>query len=184
MGDLWHPDVDYAFRLAMFVTMARNSRHTFLCLTKRPERIDVHLQYGWPPNVWLGVSAETQQRYDERVFKLMQIPAPVRFVSLEPMLEVIKLRQVASEHVDWVIVGGESGPAARVFSELWVADLIHQCRKLEIPLFVKQLGSCWARKVPSARSRNGSDPAEWDSWMRVRQVPKRRWDACDREGGI
>ncbi len=114
-----------------------------------PEDLDSHLT--WPlPNVWLGVTVEDQQRAKERIPYLLSIPAAVRFVSVEPMLGRVDLRQESDlspmdcsaewlEYLDWVICGCESGPGRRPTDIDWVRDLRDQCVAAGVPLFVKQL---------------------------------------------
>ncbi len=146
-----------------------------------------------PPNVWLGVSVEDQQRADERIPLLLETPAAVRFLSVEPLLGPVDLRQpfqrdfpdsfdtdgtdpraTWAELLDWVIVGGESGPAARPCDVAWIRSIVEQCRAAAVPVFVKQLGSMpvgepW-RYPP--RDRKGGDPDEWPEDLRVRQFPE------------
>lgn len=158
--------------------------------------LEAHLV--WPlPNVWLGVSAEDQQRADERIPILLDTPAAVRFVSIEPQLGPIDLssfqpfarmaqrgsyrtaRAVLGADLDWVICGGESGKGARPFDLAWARSLRDECAAAGVAWFMKQLGA-----VPSARehgvliwperplrNRHGSDPAEWPEDLRVRQIP-------------
>jgi len=147
----------------------------------------------WPlPNVWIGVSAEDQQRYDERVVYLREVPAAVRFLSLEPLLGGINLRMTpGAPHVTrtaegtlgisgplhWVIVGGESGAGARPFDLAWARSLVSQLRAAKVATFVKQLGSnpigFGDDAIPVARlSRGkGGDPAAWPEDLRVREFP-------------
>ena len=109
---------------------------TFLLLTKRPERLPI---YGYPKNVWVGITAEDQNQFEQRMIYLSEITGNVtKFVSVEPMLEHISIYNYRSE-IDWVICGGESGPNARKMDERWAASLMHQCRENEIPFFMKQM---------------------------------------------
>lgn len=133
---------------------------------------------GWPvPNVWLGVSVENQATVDERIPPLLQTPAVLRFVSCEPLLGPINLREMAHRddwHVDaldtpdrsrrlgWVIVGCESGPRRRKVSEDAIRSLFAQCRDAGVPCFVKQL---------EVNGRVSHDPAEWPEDLRVREYP-------------
>ncbi len=138
----------------------RQSPHlTFQILTKRPERIDACLPGGWPyPNVWLGISAENQAALDARLPILLETPAALRFLSLEPLLAPITLRPMIEQwaafavlglaqskplppRVGWVIIGGESGPGARPMDITWARALVQECRVVRLPCFVKQLGS-------------------------------------------
>ena len=152
----------------------------------------------WPlPNVWLGVSAENQKWADVRIPVLLDTNAAVRFVSAEPILGPIDLLGDAEqpgpavvrtgfeirtdygtgvEHdvddqigIDWVIVGGESGPDARPMELRWVRDLRDQCQTAGVPLFVKQLGSCWAAQ--NGQRDKGGDISLWPADLRVRELP-------------
>jgi protein gp37 len=149
----------------------------------------------WPlPNVWLGVSAEDQQRADERIPHLLATPAAVRFVSAEPLIGRINLLKVPGLNkcgqagVDiirsfWVIVGGESGPGARPCDVEWIRDIVRQCRVPGVPVFVKQLGKVCVEDMPlpsggfgrsplRPRHSKGGDPAEWSNDLRVREFPR------------
>ena len=110
-------------------------------LTKRPENVLDMVPAGWhgawPRNVWVGTTAEDQARADERIPHLVRIPAPVRFLSVEPMLGPVELRGAG---VEWVICGGESGPRHRPFDLDWARSLRDQCAKGGVPFFFKQVG--------------------------------------------
>jgi protein gp37 len=138
------------------------------------------------PWVHLGVSVENQRWADIRIPALLQTPAAVRFLSCEPLLGEVSLRQWlgtvpecgcwgdgGSAPIDWVIVGGESGPGARPMDSLWAMDVAIQCGAHRIPVFVKQLGSVWAREN-GALDRKGGDPQEWPVGLRVREFPTAR----------
>lgn len=90
------------------------------------------------PNVWLGVSIEDQRRADERIPLLLQVPAAVRFVSLEPLLGPVDLREYIGL-LDWIIIGCESGPGARPTRTEWVRAIVQQCREARVPLHLKQM---------------------------------------------
>lgn len=148
----------------------------------------------WWPNVWLGTTVEDQQRANERVPALLSVPARVRFLSCEPLLERVDLNPwLLSEHgrraigahpgIGWVIIGGESGPGARPFALEWARHLVRQCRSAGGAPFVKQLGArptaagsehigpdsqCLRHLVDPA----GGDPAEWPADLRVREFPE------------
>ena len=117
----------------------RDTPHlTYQILTKRPENIAARIPADWGdgyPNVWLGVSAESQFYYDERVPTLMETPAALRFVSLEPLLGPIDLYGIP---LGWVIVGGESGPRYRPLDVSWIDSIAQGCSEWRVPLFVKQ----------------------------------------------
>lgn len=151
--------------------------------------------HGPSPNVWLGVSCERQQEADDRIPLLLQTPAAVRFISAEPLLGPIDLerggfsllRPIKSPAgkkwpgLDWVIVGGESGPGARGFDLRWARSIIDQCRSDGAACFMKQAGSNSVDSdliaegdAPSCgyRDRAGGDPAEWPASIRIRQFPQ------------
>jgi protein gp37 len=213
MSDLFHESLPDEAIDRVFAVMALCPQHTFQVLTKRAQRMqeyasdtnihgmgmghDVVLRIAasancapaairktWPlPNVWLGVSAEDQQRADERIPLLLQTPAAVRFISLEPLLGPVDLFAAAKgftcagtddsrEHplrgIDWVIVGGESGPGARPCDVAWIRSI------------VKQLGARWARlrnKDPDEWElidKKGGEPGQWPEDLRVREMPEVR----------
>ena len=138
MSDLFHEVLPLDFIQQVFDVMSRASWHTFQILTKRSERLvetSVHLP--WPPNVWMGVSVESD-RYVYRSSHLAQVPAAVRFLSVEPLLGPIS--NLPLWNIDWVIVGGESGRNARPMDIEWAREIYYQCRKTGAAFFLKQLG--------------------------------------------
>lgn len=162
-------------------------------ITNRPAIIEVpqHWTANGLPNVWCGVSAEDQQRADERIPWLLKTPAAVRFISAEPLLGPIDLRQahVTKERLpNWpnatrvglCIVGGESGHGARECDLAWIRSIVDQCKAAGVACFVKQVGSN-PRDVSGNRGPNagpfrvkhskGGDPAEWPESLRVREFP-------------
>lgn len=138
MSDLFHPAVSLEFIRRVFSVMRQANWHCFQILTKRSERlltIDEHI--AWPENVWMGVSVENES-YTFRIDDLRQTGARVKFLSLEPLLGPLpKLNLV---DIDWVIVGGESGPGARPMSSEWVIDIRQQCLASRVAFFFKQWG--------------------------------------------
>lgn len=141
-------------------------------LTKRPENIESMLPKDWGQgydNVWLGVTTENQEYADRRLPILLRTPAKTRFASYEPALELVSFRQYAD--LDWIIIGGESGPRARSFDPQWALDVIAQCRALDVSCFHKQMGEPWAR-AHRATQRHGADPSEWAAAYRVQQFPR------------
>lgn len=133
-----------------------------------------------PSNAWLGTSIEHQRAADERVPALRTIPAALRFVSIEPLLDGMDLRQWLGlsrpDAIHWGIVGGESGPAARSCDVEWVHSLVVQFRVAGVPLFVKQLGRrpFHGPIAMQLRHPKGGDPAEWPACLNVRQMPEVR----------
>lgn len=130
----------------------------WLLLTKRPQNIQrlVPWRSNWPRNVWVGTSVENQKIAEKRLPFLLSIPSAVRFLSCEPLLGPLNLRawfQRSSFYpIDWVIAGGESGPAARPMHPDWAVDLLNQCQAFDVPFHFKQWGQ-WApvNEVPTAK---------------------------------
>jgi protein gp37 len=175
MADIAHAKVPAAFIARVFATMAATPQHTYQVLTKRPGRMaslvasDAFAEsvfevaaerhaiavLTWPlPNVWLGASIETDD-YAWRADALRAAPATTRFLSLEPLLGPLPSLDLAG--IDWVIVGGESGPGHRPVDPAWVRDLRDRCIRLGIPLFFKQ----WGGRTPKAGGRL-LDGRTWD----------------------
>jgi protein gp37 len=145
MSDLFHKEVPDAFIRRVFDVMSRASWHTFQVLTKRAERLQsLGRNLEWPDNVWAGVSVETR-RYLERIDGLRKVPARVRFISFEPLLE--HLGEIDLTAIDWVIVGGESGPGARPMEQSWVVEIREQCLAAGVPFFFKQWGGVNKKKA-------------------------------------
>lgn len=144
MSDLFHERVPLEFIVRVFDVMRRASRHRFQVLTKRSGRLaEVKPLLPWPTNVWMGVSVESQE-YAFRIDHLRSTPAAVKFLSLEPLLG--PLPDLDLQGIDWVIVGGESGPGARLLDPDWVRDLRDQCTRCAVPFFFKQWGGTDRKK--------------------------------------
>lgn len=155
MSDLFHPDVPDNFIARVFETMAEAKEHTFQVLTKRSKRLkSMASDLPWPPNVWIGVSVESSQ-YRFRIDHLRSVPAQVRFVSFEPLLESIGA--INLEEIQWAIVGGESGPKARPIETEWVIEIRDQCAKSGTAFFFKQ----WGGRTPKAGGRE-LEGRTWD----------------------
>ncbi len=138
MSDLFHKDVPSEFIQQVFEVMRRASWHTFQVLTKRSSHLlELNPGIEWPPNVWMGVSVENRE-YSYRIEHLRQTHACVKFLSLEPLLGPLPTLDLNG--IDWVIVGGESGPGARPMAEEWVLDIRDQCIASGVPFFFKQWG--------------------------------------------
>lgn len=145
MSDLFHKHVPDSFIFKAFDVMRRASWHQFQLLTKRSGRLlDLSPAINWPDNVWMGVSVERQD-YSFRIDDLREIGAAIKFVSLEPLLG--SLPKLDLRGIDWVIVGGESGPRARPMVEDWVLEIKAQCRKARVPFFFKQWGGFNKKKA-------------------------------------
>jgi protein gp37 len=138
MSDLFHNDVPLSFIKEVFVVMNSANWHQFQVLTKRSARLlDLNKQLCWAEHIWMGVSVETE-KYVRRIDDLRKTGAHTKFLSLEPLLG--PLHKLDLSGIDWVIVGGESGPGARPMLEEWVIDIRDQCRKARVPFFFKQWG--------------------------------------------
>jgi len=145
MSDLFHPEVPLDFIQQVFGVMRRCPQHTFQVLTKRSERLrDLSPELLWSPNVWQGVSVENAD-YTSRIDHLRHIGAQTKFLSLEPLLG--PLPNLNLDDIDWVIVGGESGPGARLMSADWVRDIRDQCVAGGVPFFFKQWGGVNKKKT-------------------------------------
>jgi protein gp37 len=139
MSDLFHEQVPEEFIRHVFEVMARASHHRFQLLTKRHERlVEVAPRLPWPDNVWIGVSIENR-RFVHRADYLRQVPAAVRFISAEPLLG--PLEGLRLDGIDWLIVGGESGPGARPMHPSWAMRLRDECQAAEVAFFFKQWGA-------------------------------------------
>jgi protein gp37 len=198
-------------RRRLMALIATTPALDWLLLTKRPENAEWMLGPGmdeamaavtgtttWPlPNVWLGTTVEDQRRADERIPILLDTPAAVRFLSYEPLLGPVDVARwtislgegpgyrmlgyAPEPRIDWLIVGGESGPRARPMDLAWARSLVEQGRTAGVPVFVKQLGrrpheqilnSALGSKIRLIHS-HGGDPDEWPEDLRVREVPTR-----------
>lgn len=145
MSDLFHKDVPLDFIGRVFQTMRRAWWHKFQVLTKRSERLlELNASLNWPSNVWMGVSVENQD-YTFRIDQLRQTDAQIKFLSLEPLIGPLPNLQL--DEIDWVIVGGESGPGARPMRESWVTDIRDQCLAADVSFFFKQWGGLNKRKT-------------------------------------
>jgi protein gp37 len=172
MGDLFHEDIPFDFRAKVWSTMMSATRHRFLVLTKRAERMAgewrdldrmgrgiVNWNGPCAAHIWAGVSVEDQFQADQRIPFLHRTRAPSRFVSAEPLIGPVDFPVWS---INWIIVGGETGPGARPCYSDWVRPIAERCFVSGTPLFVKQAGSNSPR--PSA------DPL-WEKYLGIRQVP-------------
>lgn len=138
MSDLFHEEIPDRFILETFNVMNQNPMHTFQVLTKRAERLaEISEKIKWTKNIWMGVTIESSD-YLSRIECLNYTQAFVKFLSLEPLLGPISTLNLSQ--IDWVIVGGESGPQARPISEEWVLVIKDQCKLADVPFFFKQWG--------------------------------------------
>lgn len=187
MSDLFHESVPFGFILCVYDIMMVCPQHTFQVLTKRPKRalefyrywedLPIHAHGQYPPkNIWLGVSVENQQAADERIPILLEIDAAVRFLSCEPLLGQVDLVKLGThwlgpasaslgmnDGVDWVIIGGESGPRARPMHPAWARSLRDQCQEAGVPFFFKQ----WGEWLPDSQIIK-YDPRHWTRFAKAK----------------
>jgi protein gp37 len=155
MSDLFQEEVSDSFVEEVFCVMERAHWHRFQILTKRPERMREYFarRSNPPQNVWLGTSVENRRQGVPRIDILREVPAHIRFLSIEPLLEDLGVLDLHG--IDWVIVGGESGPRARPMKLDWVTAIHEQCRHQGVPFFFKQWGAFGADGKRRSKKANG-----------------------------
>ncbi|MFB6319894.1 DUF5131 family protein [Saccharicrinis sp. FJH54] len=145
MSDLFHEDVPISFIKKIFKVMNENPHHTFQVLTKRENRLfEFSDQLTWTKNIWMGVTVESKL-HTNRIAALRETGAKVKFLSLEPLLT--QLPYLNLKDIDWVIVGGESGPKARPIEKEWVIEIKNMCEDQKVPFFFKQWGGTNKKKT-------------------------------------
>jgi protein gp37 len=133
MSDLFHEQISEEFIFRVFLIMRTAPWHRFQILTKRPERLlELNDRLVWAPNIWMGVTVENQN-YCDRIEKLKLTGAQTKFISFEPLIGPIP--NVNLDGINWVIVGGESGPGARPMQKSWITDILNKCQHQGIPFF-------------------------------------------------
>ncbi len=151
MSDLFHETVPFDFIKRIFDTMNAADWHIFQVLTKRSERLkEVSSKLKWGNNIWMGVTVENKD-YLHRIEDLSKTPAKTKFLSMEPLLSSIS--QFPTQDIDWVIVGGESGPHARIVNAEWIRGIKSICMDAGVPFFFKQWGG--TNKKKSGRILDG-----------------------------
>ena len=161
MSDLFHKDIPDDIIIKVFETMNKAHWHTFQVLTKRPERVLEMDQAGlleWSPNIWMGTTVEND-KYVDRIDKLRETKANIKFLSCEPLLGSLKV--ISLEEINWVIVGGESGPKSREMKKEWVLELKDLCEKDGVAFFFKQWGGI--NKKKSGRMLDGKTYDQYPS---------------------
>jgi len=172
MSDLFHEDIPDDYIRQVFEVIRRAPQHTFQVLTKRAERMAAFFHgYGEVPhNAWLGTTVENRRHGVARLDWLRRVPAAVRFVSVEPLLEDLGTLDLTGIH--WVIVGGESGPKARPMKQEWVLNIKRQCEEQRAAFFFKQWGGWGVDGKKRAKKQNG------------RLLQGRTWDGVPEAGTI
>jgi len=165
MSDLFHKDIPFGFLDDVFSVIEQTPQHTYQILTKRAVRMRKYFSQEnreVPVNAWLGVSVEDREYGFPRIDELREVDAQIRFLSIEPLLEDIGA--INLEGIHWAIVGGESGPKARLMRSEWVQSIKEQCEHANTAFFFKQWGGWGADGVKRAKKENG------------RQFAGRTWD--------
>jgi protein gp37 len=163
MSDLFHESVPEIYIQKVFAVMEKAHWHNFQILTKRADRLArLSQRLSWPKHIWQGVSVENKE-YINRVALLRQVPATIRFLSVEPLLGPIP--NLPLEGIHWVIVGGESGPGHRPIRVEWVRDIRKQCLSANVPFFFKQ----WGGRTPKSGGRK-LDGRFWDEMPQASQI--------------
>jgi protein gp37 len=151
MSDLFHEKIPIKYLRQIFEVMARADWHVFQVLTKRAERLaELAPKLDWPPNVWMGVTVESS-KFTSRIDLLRQTGAAIKWLSMEPLLTEVPGMNLSG--IDWIVVGGESGPGARPMKKEWVVDIQRQCREQKVHFFFKQWGG--VNKKKTGRKLNG-----------------------------
>jgi protein gp37 len=144
MSDLFHEKIPTEFIEKVFNVMNENPQHIFQVLTKRAERLNIlNSQLSWTSNIWMGVTVENIESKN-RIDLLRNTNAAIKFLSCEPLIS--DLKTIDLKGINWVIVGGESGPKARPMHEDWVLNIFQQCKDSDIPFFFKQWGGVNKKK--------------------------------------
>jgi len=174
MSDLFHARVPDAFVQRVFSVMRQADWHEYQILTKRSERlVDLDSALPWAPHIWMGVSVENA-RFFHRIDHLRSTKARVKFLSIEPLLGPLPCLDLRG--IQWVIVGGESGPRARPMQHSWVLDIRDQCRASGVAFFFKQWGGVF-------KSRTGRE-LEGRTWDEMPERNTRRWSLLPIEQGV
>ena len=163
MSDLFHEEVSLDFIQQIFDVMTKASWHTFQILTKRADRLgELAALIDWPENVWMGATVESADCVS-RIDCLRDVPSSIKFLAMEPLLS--RVDNLNLDSIDWVIVGGESGPGSRPIEKEWVIEIKEQCLAQGVPFFFKQWGG--VNKKKTGRILDGRT---WDEMPREASV--------------
>ena len=166
MSDLFHEEIPFDFVLKVFKVMNDNPQHTFQILTKRANVVHEYNQYlNWSENIWMGTTVEDQENV-KRIDYLSGTGAYIKFLSLEPLIG--ELSDLNLENINWVIVGGESGPRARPMKEEWVISIKDKCLRQNVPFFFKQWGG--VNKKKSGRLLQGKIWDEMPEKIEIQEI--------------
>ncbi len=168
MSDLFHVEMPYEYLDEVFKVIEKTPQHIYQILTKRESiMVDYFRKRKIPQNVWMGVTVENKKHGLIRIKSLRKIKAKIRFLSIEPLLE--DLGRINLKGIDWVIVGGESGPKARPMQEEWAVNIQKQCEEMEVAFFFKQWGTWGEDMVKRSKKANGRIllGKTWDEYPNV-----------------
>ena len=171
MSDLFHENIPDEFIAQVFEVIKETPQHTYQILTKRADRLPRYTEkYDLPINAWIGVSVEDKAYGIPRIDQLRNIPATIRFLSVEPLLE--DLGKLNLDGIHWLIVGGESGAKARPMSQDWVVNIKEQCEEQGVAFFFKQWGGWGADGKKRNKKSNGRTllGKEWDEYPNVEEI--------------
>ena len=178
MSDLFHERVPDTYIDSVLDVVGQTPQHTYQILTKRAQRMARYFRSGRvpPSNAWMGVSVENKRHGLPRIQHLRAVPARVRFLSIEPLLEDLGMLDLAG--IDWVIVGGESGAKARPMQPQWAEAVQLECERQAVPFFFKQWGAWGPDGIRRAKSQNGRlfNGRTWDGLPDVREPAGRERD--------
>ena len=175
MSDLFHTDVPPAYIAYVFDVMRRAKWHQYQVLTKRSERLlELNATLKWQPQIWMGVSIENED-YLFRADHLRKTGAYIKFLSIEPLLG--PLHKLNLRGIDWVIVGGESGPGARALDAAWVREIRDRCRHDRVPFFFKQWGGVFKSRTGRVLDNRTWDemPVKWAHGERATKTSSPYW---------
>ena len=173
MSDLFHEEIPWDYLDKIFEVIKQTPWHTYQILTKRAENMHKYFfKRDIPENVWLGVTVENKKEGLPRIEKLRKLNASVLFLSMEPLLE--DLGNIDLNNIDWVIVGGESGPKARPMEKEWVLNIKRQCEEKGVAFFFKQWGTWGADKIKRNKKLNGKF-LDGRIWQEYPQTIKRQF---------
>jgi protein gp37 len=163
MSDLFHDKVPLEFIQRIFSVMNKAPWHTYQILTKRAERLaELSDSLIWKPHIWMGVTVEGGD-FKHRIDNLRNTQAHVKFLSMEPLIDSVGILDL--HDIDWVIVGGESGPGARTMKKEWVIEIQQQCIEQNVPFFFKQWGG-----INKKRTGRVLDGRTWDEMPEVHAI--------------
>lgn len=176
MSDIFHEEMPEEYLEQIFDVIRGTPQHTYQLLTKRADRmLEYFSKNEIPENIWLGVTVDNKEQGLPRIDKLRNIKATVLFLSVEPLLE--HLGEMDLTNIDWVIVGGESGPKARPMDKEWVLDIKRQCEEKDVAFFFKQWGTWGSDKIKRNKKLNGKE-LNGEIWQQYPEVIESKYEVA------